>query len=190
MPAHWLGIPWGRPPGLRGSPRTRPSPIALCAVALFATSLFADGGAVLSRQESGPFVITVFAMPVPLRAGPIDLTVLVQTRDSLEPILDANVSIRLAGDSQLGAAATRSQAQNKLLYAAALQLPQPGEWKYTVAVRTASGQAAISGAFQAGPPAPPLASYWFYVAIPLVAIAIFVLHQWLSRRSVPRRIAS
>ena len=162
----------------------------LCALAVLATPLLADGGAVLARQESGPFVITVFAAPVPLRAGPIDLTVLVQTHDTLEPVLDAEVSIRLDGDSQIVAAATRSQAQNKLLYAAALEVPQPGEWKYTVSVRSALGQAAISGGFQAGPPAPPLASYWFYVGIPLVLIAIFVLHQWLSRRSAPRRIAS
>jgi hypothetical protein len=162
----------------------------LCALVLLATPLFADGGVVLSRQESGPFVITVFAAPVPLRAGPIDLTVLVQTRNALEPVLDAEVSIRLDGASEMRAEASRSRAQNKLLYAAALQVPQPGEWKYTVSVRSALGRAAISGGFQAGPPAPTLASYWFYLAIPLVLIAIFILHQRLSRRSAPRRIAS
>jgi hypothetical protein len=163
---------------------------AVGALAVLATPLFADGGAVLSRQESGPFVITVFAAPVPLRAGPIDLSVLVQTRDALDPVLDADVSIRLDGASEMLAAASRSKAQNKLLYAAALHLPQPGEWKYTVSVRSVKGEAAISGGFQAGQPAPPLASYRFYLALPLVLIAIFVLHQWLSRRSAPGRIAS
>jgi hypothetical protein len=161
-----------------------------CALVALATPLLADGGEVLSRQESGPLVITVFASPVPLRAGPIDLSVLVQTRDALKPVLDAKVSIRLQGASEMLAAASRSKAQNKLLYAAALQLPQPGEWKYTVSVQSVAGNAAISGRFQAGLPAPPLASYGFYLAIPLVLIAIFVLHQWLSRRSAPRRIAS
>ncbi len=155
-----------------------------CALAVLATPLFADGGEVLSRQESGPFVITVFAAPVPLRAGPIDLTVLVQTRDALEPVLDAEVSIRLDGASQMQAAASRSKAQNKLLYAAALHLPQPGEWKYTVSVHSVVGAAVISGGFQASQPAPPLASYAFYLAIPLVLIAIFVLHQWLSQRDL------
>ena len=162
----------------------------LCAWAVLALPLLADGGAVLSRQESGPFVITVFAAPVPVRAGPLDLTVLVQTRDELKPVLDADVSIRLDGASEIRALASRSKAQNKLLYAAALQLPQPGEWKYTISVRSAAGQATISGAFQAGQSAPPLASYALYLAIPLVLIAIFVLHQWLSRRSAPGRIAS
>jgi hypothetical protein len=162
----------------------------VCALAVLATPLLADGGEVLSRQEAGPFAITVFAAPVPLRAGPIDLTVLVQTRDSLAPVLDAEVSIRLDGASEMLMAASRSQAQNKLLYAAAFQIPHPGEWKYTVSVQSIAGKAAISGGFQAGPPAPPLASYAFYLAIPLVLIAIFVLHQWLSRRSAPGRIAS
>jgi hypothetical protein len=135
-------------------------------------------------------VITVFAAPVPLRAGPIDLTVLIQTRDALAPVLDADVSIRLDGASEIQVAASRSRAQNKLLYAAALLLPQPGEWKYTVSVHGVAGHTAISGGFQAGQPAPPLASYGFYLALPLMFIAIFVLHQWLSRKSAPGRIAS
>jgi hypothetical protein len=171
----------------------------LCALAVFAAPLFADGGVVLSRQESGPFAITVFAAPVPIRAGPIDVTVLVQTRDALEPVLDANVSILLDGVTQI---ATRSQAQNKLLYAATLNLPHPGERKYTVCVKAvhatfsrvnateAACTVTISGSFQVAGPAPPLAAYAFYLAIPPVFIAIFVLHQWLSRRSTPGRIAS
>lgn len=159
---------------------------SICALALLATPLFADGGAVLSRQLSGPFVITVFAAPVPLRAGPVDLTVLVQTRDALQPVLDANVSIRLNGASQIVATASRSSAQNKLLYAATLDLPQPGEWKYTILARSSAGQAAISGAFQADPPALPLASYAFYLAIPPMLIAIFALHQGLARRQRQR----
>jgi len=159
---------------------------SICALALLATPLFTDGGTVLSRQESGPFVITVFAAPVPLRAGPIELTVLVQTRDALQPVLDANVSIRLNGASQIVAAASRSNAQNKLLYAATLDLPQPGEWKFTVQARSIAGQAAISGAFQADPPGLPLASYAFYLAIPPMLIAIFALHQGLSRRQRQR----
>jgi hypothetical protein len=155
---------------------------SICALASLATPVFADGGAVLSRQESGPFVITVFAAPVPLCAGPIDLTVLVQTRHALQPVLDADVSIRLDGASQIVAPASRSKAQNKLLYAATLDLPQPGEWKYSVSVQSAAGQATISAEFQASQPAPPLDSYAFYLAIPPLLIAIFVLHQRLSRR--------
>ena len=161
----------------------------MCALMTLTAPLFADGGAVLSRQEAGPFLITVFAAPVPLRAGPIDLTVLVQARDSLQPVLDADVSIHLNGPSEMAASASRSKAQNKLLYAATLNLPQAGQWEYAVSVHNGAGRATISGAIQAGPPAPPLASYAFYLAIPPLMIAIFALHQWLSRRDA-RRVRS
>jgi hypothetical protein len=161
----------------------------ICALAAIAAPLFADGGAVLSRQESGPFVITVFAAPVPLRAGPMDLTVMVQTR-GLEPVLDAEVSIRLNGASEIVAAASRSKAQNKLLYGATFDIPRPGEWKYTISVHNSAGQTSISGVFQAGPPALPLASYAFYLAIPPALIGIFALHQWLSRREARQSRAS
>ena len=87
------------------------------------------------------------------------------------------------------ASASRSKAQNKLLYAATLNLPQAGEWKYAITVRMGESDATISGAFQAGPPALPLASYAFYLAIPPLLVAIFVLHQWLSRRDA-RRVRS
>jgi hypothetical protein len=157
---------------------------SICALAVLAAPLWADGGAVLARRQSGPFVITVFAAPIPLRAGPIDLTVLVQTRDALEPVLDADVSIRLVGASQISTAASRSRSQNKLLYSAAFDLPQPGPWEYSVSVENVAGQASLAGEFQAGPRAPPLASYIFYLAIVPVVIAIFVLHQWLSRRDL------
>jgi hypothetical protein len=164
---------------------------SICVLVMLAIPLFADGGAVLSRQDSGPFVITVFGAPVPLRAGPIDMTVMVQARDTLQPVLDADVSIRLDGASPIEAVASRSQAQNKLLYAATFDLPRPGDWKYTVSVQNAAGQAATSGELETGQPDPMQSAAWFnqgwfYLAIPPLLIAIFVLHQWLARRELQR----
>lgn len=153
------------------------------ALALLTAPLLADGGELLSRQESGPFVISVFAAPAPLRAGPIDMTILVQARDGRQPVLDAEVLIGLDGASQ-NVVASRAKAQNKLLYAATLQVPQPGERKFTIEVQSGAGRAIVSGRLTAGQPAPPLASYVVELAIPPVLIAIFGLHQWLSRRRV------
>jgi len=158
---------------------------SICALAVIAAPLIADGGAVLERGASGPFVITVFAAPAALRAGPVDVTVMVQDRD-LEPVLDADVSIQMKGASEIAAHATRAKAQNKLLYAATFDVPQPGEWNYTVSVRNGAGQGMVSGALQAGSPAPPLLSYAFYLAIPPVLIALFALRQWLSAREARR----
>ena len=51
--------------------------------------LLADGGAVQFRRQTGPVIITLFSAPVPLRAGPADLSVLVQNARDGSPILNA-----------------------------------------------------------------------------------------------------
>ena len=73
----------------------------------------ADGGAVELRKEAGAFVITVFTSPAPLSSGPVDVSLLLQNRNGLEPLLDADVSLLLragfesrvssAADSRAGA---------------------------------------------------------------------------------------
>ena len=52
---------------------------------------FADGGAILTRQTINDLDVTVFAAPLPLRAGPVDVSVLVQDAKTTKPLLDAQV---------------------------------------------------------------------------------------------------
>ena len=49
--------------------------------------LFADGGIVLLHRNAPPYVVTVFASPNPPRAGMIDMSVLVRSGDTLDPVL-------------------------------------------------------------------------------------------------------
>jgi hypothetical protein len=144
-----------------------------------APPVFSDGGAMQARQETGAFVITVFVAPVPLRAGPIDLSLLLQDRITLNPILDAQVWVQL-GEQRVQA--THQQAQNKLLYAASFHLDRPGEWQYSVSVRRGPLDGALAGRLAAGPPVAKLESYWLNLAIPPLAIALFTAHQCLRRR--------
>jgi hypothetical protein len=145
--------------------------------------LLADGGAVQLREESGPFAVTVFASPSPPRAGPVDLSVLVQDRESLSALLDADVTVHLwHGTAELTTRATRAQAQNKLLYAATLNVPDSGEWKYSVtvqrgSVRTEVSSSTIIAAAQAG-----LSSHWAAIAMAPLCILFFGFHQFLTRR--------
>jgi hypothetical protein len=139
-------------------------------------ALLADGGAIQSRQEAGPFVVTVFAAPA-------ELSVLVQNRETLEPDLEATVSIRLQhSDSDVTVRATREQAHNKLLRAAEVNLDDPGEWRYTVTVSRAGTQASVTGTMNVAPAKPKLASYWSYLAFPPVCIALFAIHQRLKTK--------
>ncbi len=133
-----------------------------------APSLFADGGTVQLRQEAGPYLITVFTAPA-------DISVLIQNRTSLQPILDADVQIRI-GDTQLHA--KHQQAQNKLLYAAPLAA-EPGKLDFTIDVNHGS---IVSGTLNIAQPAPMLASNWEYLAVPPVFILLFAVREWLIRR--------
>ena len=151
-------------------------PRAIAILLALSRALLADGGAIQSRQEAGPFVVTVFAAPA-------ELSVLVQNRETLEPDLDATVSIRLQhGDSDVTVPATRERAHNKLLRAAAVNLDDPGEWRYTVTVSRSGAQATVTGTLNVTPIEPKLASYWSYLAFPPVCIALFAIHQRLKRK--------
>jgi hypothetical protein len=157
-------------------------------VLLFAATglLLADGGIVLLHQEVSPYVVTVFASPNPPRAGMVDMSVLVQTSDTQDPVLDTDVRITLTnGISKVHAQATHEQAQNKMLYASSLPLDQPGDWRYTVTIRGVS----VAGVIAVAPQIPKPAAYAGYLALPFICLAILALHQWL-RLSAARRSAS
>jgi len=150
---------------------------------VLAPRLFADGGVVQLRQESGPFAVTVFASPVPLQAGTVDISVLVQHRETAQVLLDADVALRFThGPSVITATATRAQAQNRLLYAGLLNLPESGEWKYSVTVQQGAAHGTVSGSMTTVPAEATLRSHWGSIALAPLCILIFVLHQRLAKR--------
>ena len=146
-----------------------------------------DGGLVRLSEEVGPFVVSVFTSPTPLRVGPADISVMVQDRITTQPILDAEVVVTLQpldqGGSVVSATATRELATNKLLYAALPEIPSPSRWQFQVEVRRGAEVANVSCEVTVAPPASPLLSYWPYLVFPPVAICLFILHQWLKART-------
>ena len=155
-------------------------------VLLAAGQARADGGAVQVWQADGSFVVTVFAAPTPLRAGPVDLSVLVQRTDSDAAVLNADVLLTLMSPydgALIHAAATQQQATNKLLYAAALNLPVAGVWDLRVAVRSGSDVAHVGCPLDVAAALPPLLAHWPYLAFPPLAVLLFALHQWRRSRS-------
>src|SRR5258705_227895 len=106
-------------------------------VILTQATVWADGGAVQMRKETGDLVITVCTLPSPLSVGPVDISLLLQNRNGLERVLDADVSlVLLHPDSNIECRArpTRKQARNKLLYAAPIVLSKQGKWRISVTV--------------------------------------------------------
>jgi hypothetical protein len=175
----------------RGVTRSRRRLSTFLVIAALITALAgvagADGGVVRFNGPAGPFDVTVFTAPTPLRAGPLDISVLVRDRADRRPILDAQVSVQLKPGNGKGltvdVAATRAQATNKLLYAALVDLPGPGPWNMQVKVRQGAKVAAVSQRFEAARALPPLLAFWPYLGLPPLAVALFIIHQRLSRPS-------
>lgn len=154
----------------------------LCALAVL---LAGDGGTLQVREASGPFVISVFTSPAVLRAGNIDFSVLVQESGRLDPVLGAAVEVRAENGEGVvvSKAATHDNAQNKLLYAASLNLSRPGEWTFDVRVHQQEGAAQVSGTLLAGPGEPRFLAHWpQWIFVPALAL-LFILHQWLKSKA-------
>ena len=146
----------------------------------------ADGGAVLLRATANELIVTVFTGPPRLTAGPVDVSVLLQKCEGLDPVLDADVRLHLrafASGTDVRAHATRDQAQNKLLYAAPLTLPGAGKWQLTLTVLRNGVKSEITGALDVAPTRAMVASYWGYVAFPPAMIVLFAIREWLLRRN-------
>lgn len=165
-------------------------PLLIPALMILAqAAAWADGGTVQLRQEAGDLVITVFTSPGPLTVGPVDISLLLQNRDGLEPVLDAKVSLVLrAEDSgiELQAQPTRVQARNKLLYAAPVTLSKPGKWHIVITVLQNGKETDTAGILQVAAAADKAASYAGYIAFPPVMIGLFLFRQRLVRRRSQR----
>jgi hypothetical protein len=145
----------------------------------------ADGGAVRLREQVGAYQVTVFTSPTPFRAGPVDISVLVQEAATGECVPEARVTVRLTTrgtGNVLDYLATTEAATNKLFHAAVFQLPESGWWDVEVAVEGSHGSALLRFGVQADEPLPRWLELWPWFAWPVLAIAFFGLHQILVRR--------
>ena len=145
----------------------------------------ADGGAVQFEKSAGPFVITAFTTPAPLRAGPVDISLMIQNRENQQPVLDCQAFVQLQKEGAMGirSEATQEAAQNKLLYAAQVNVPAPGLWELEVAIKHGDDSVNVAGEISVASPNPVLLVYWRSLALPPLFILLFALNQWLKRRS-------
>jgi hypothetical protein len=148
--------------------------------------LRADGGTVRLSQRQGDYRITVFTTPTPLRAGPVDVSVLVQDARTGQPVPQARVTVRAAPRGRSREAilqpATSEAATNKLFRAAVFELPEPGWWEVEVAVEGGRAPARARFEVEAAEAAPRWLALWPWLGWPAVAILLFSIHQVLVRR--------
>jgi hypothetical protein len=145
----------------------------------------ADGGTIRLSEQKGGYRITVFTSPTPLRAGPADISVLVQ--DAATGELASGVQVTIAArrrDSPGGALyhpATTEAATNKLYCAALFDLPEAGWYSLVVSIDGPLGEAEVHCDVEVAEPLPSWLTVWPWVGWPLLAILLFGIHQFLVR---------
>jgi hypothetical protein len=144
-----------------------------------------DGGVVRLRETRGGIVVTVFTPPDPLRAGVTDVSVLVQDLAGAA-LLDAEVTLRFDPPAGRGSSFTvralRSQATNKLLQAAPVDLGQVGEWRLGVSVRRAGQASDLSCPLPIAPATHRVTTLWDLFALPPLVVVLFALNHTLRPR--------
>jgi hypothetical protein len=147
----------------------------------------ADGGSVRLVERHGDIQVSVFTSPNPLRAGPVDVSVLLQDAASGQPIAGAQVQLELnrrdGKSAPIHALATSAAATNKLLLAALVELPEPGWWDVDVACDSERGAAEVHFTMEVGERLPPWLTLWPWFSWPVGAVLLFGVHRLLVRRN-------
>ena len=184
---------------------------------IFAMMLFlarisrADGGAIQFQGDAGSFHVTVFTLPTILSAGPVDVTVLIQDRVKLGPLLDARVTLDLRAQSVnsskkeawlppacalnmpaslAGIATTLNHGENRLLYGALVQVPYSGVWKLKINIQRDSESESVSTLLKINPPTPPPLAYWQLFLLPPVGVLGFVLNRKAKKKHLNQEFRS
>jgi hypothetical protein len=168
---------------------------------------------VLLHEAKGPFSVTVFVAPEVTRGGLTDVSVLVQSRTNGDVVLDAGVELTVEpprdlvktaalepfcgvssasvlfpspdiGQHQASLPATREQASNKLLCAAALPLNATGDWRLHIYVSRGSDRAKFDCLVLVTQASGNVPGLWSCLLIPPIAIAAFAMNQKLRRHSL------
>jgi hypothetical protein len=159
--------------------------VGWCLFGTWCAPASADGGSMRMTGEVEGYQISVFTAPVPFRAGPVDVSVLVQDSRTGEPMPQARVSVRMTkpGQPAIEQPATSEAASNKLFRAAQFELPDAGRWEMRVQVQGPHGLAVIGGDVEAAEHLPRWREVWPWFGWPALAVALFSIHQVLVRRS-------
>lgn len=152
----------------------------------------ADGGRVLGEREVHGLRVVLFAQPDPLRAGPVDFGVYLETEGA--PALDAVVGFRLIKLSApspetawrgpgcvtpgVSVPAVLGHAGNKLVYSAMLGIPEAGLWELAVDIRCGEQFSTVVFKVSVLSPAPPLIDWWPMVLMFPAGVLVYV---WRAR---------
>jgi hypothetical protein len=146
--------------------------------------VIADGGVIRLSEKKGDYRITVFTAPNPFRAGPVEISVLVQDEVTGDPAPDVKVVVEAApadrSEESRHYEATSGGATNKLFQAATFELSAAGAWNFAVQIDGKRGSAQVDFAMEAGDRLPRWLSLWPWFSWPFLVVLLFAAHQALT----------
>lgn len=146
----------------------------------------ADGGTVRHSEKHGPFHVTIFTSPNPFRAGPVDVSVLVQDATTRKPIQHLPVKLKLANRSlpkvTQSLPMTHTDSTNKLFYSAKFELPEAGVWLMSVDIQGANS-VTVPFEVSAVKKLPRWIELWPWIVLPIVPMVLFLIHQIRRQRA-------
>jgi hypothetical protein len=147
------------------------------------SSACGDAGLVRLSEEVGKFRITVFTSPTPFRAGPVEIGVLVQDTATDRTIRDVDVSVSIAPRHRpTDETHYRVTDTGPLIPAVNFELPTGGWWRVRVKAKGSLGEVEKSFELEADEPPPRWREMILWIALPLVPVGLYIMHQWLVRR--------
>jgi hypothetical protein len=160
--------------------------VAWFALDAAASVVYADGGMVRFSERRGDRLITVFTTPTPLRAGPVDVSVLVQDANTGRPLTDVPIVVHVHPIQnslrKTATPATTEATSNKLMCAAELDLSEPGWWHVLIVMDGVEQGPPIAFDVEVAEPLPPWLHMGLWIGWPLVVVALFAIHQSLACR--------
>lgn len=147
------------------------------------------GTPVLINVPSGPYLLSIWTDPDPLRVNETHVTVAVMEPETQAPIVtgvQVQVQLTAVADESLSytAAASADNSANRLLYAAVFEnLPTDGRWRGLVSVDGPAGAGkGVPFEVEVMPPAP---FNWLWPGIGglVVLLLVWWVHSW--RRQAP-----
>jgi hypothetical protein len=151
----------------------------------------ADGGTVRLSETKDAYRITALTSPNPLRAGPIDVSVIVQDAATGDVLPEVKVDLRLASREQPSIvrqfAARCGNAANKLYHSAVFDLPLPGWWNVEIGIDGPRGTAHARFEVEAADRLPRWLSLWPWFSWPALVVALFAVQQAFAVNRTPVR---
>lgn len=160
-------------------------------ISVCSEAAYGDGGRLCVSRSDGNYRLSVFSAPTPFRAGPVDISVLVQDNISGEVLPQTSVAVQLRlqnqPDKPICIMAIESAATNKLLKAAVFDLPSPGRWEVEIMIRGEQGSARVYLELEADQREMSWPAVWPWLSWPVPVILLFSIHEWLVGRKRRQR---